>query len=57
MFGWALTFLVLAAIAAYLGFFGLAVSAAALVKMLFLVLLLLLAGSGLIGLIRGEPPA
>ena len=56
MFGWAATFLVLAVIAACLGFFGLAGLAAVFVKLLFVVFLILLAGSGLLGLIRGEPP-
>ena len=56
MFGWAATFLVLAVIAAYLGFFGLAGLAAVFVKLLFVVFLILLAGSGLLGLIRDEPP-
>jgi uncharacterized membrane protein YtjA (UPF0391 family) len=56
MFGWAATFLVLALVAAYLGFFGLAGLAAVFVKLLFVVFLILLAGSGLLGLIRDEPP-
>ena len=56
MFGWAVTFLVLSIVAAYLGFFGLAGLAAVLVKLLFVVFLMLLAGSGLLGLIRYEPP-
>jgi len=56
MFGWAAAFLVLAVVAAYLGFFGLAGLAAVFVKLLFVVFLILLAGSGLLGLIRDEPP-
>jgi len=56
MFGWAITFLVLTLIAAYLGFFGLGGLAAVLVRLLFVVFLILLAGSGLLGLIRDEPP-
>ena len=56
MFGWSLTFFFLALIAAYLGFVGLAGVAAVFVKMLLLVFLVLLAATGLIGLVRGEPP-
>jgi uncharacterized membrane protein YtjA (UPF0391 family) len=56
MFGWSVTFLVLSLITAYLGFFGLGGLAAVLVKMLLVVFLVLLAGSGLLGLIRDEPP-
>jgi uncharacterized membrane protein YtjA (UPF0391 family) len=56
MFGWAVTFLVLALIAGYFGFFGLAGLAAAAAEILLLVFLVLLAASGLLGLIRGEPP-
>ena len=56
MFSWALTFLVLAVISAYFGFFGLAGMAAVLTKLLLVVFLVLLAASGLVGLIREEPP-
>jgi uncharacterized membrane protein YtjA (UPF0391 family) len=56
MFGWSVTFFVLALIAAYLGFIGLVGVAAVFVKLLALAFLLLLAGAGLIGLVRGEPP-
>ena len=56
MFGWALTFFVLAAVAAYMGFFGLTGIAAEFVKLLFVMFLILLAGSSLLGLIRDEPP-
>jgi uncharacterized membrane protein YtjA (UPF0391 family) len=56
MFSWALTFLVLAVVSAYFGFFGLAGMAAVLTKLLLVVFLVLLAASGLIGLIREEPP-
>jgi uncharacterized membrane protein YtjA (UPF0391 family) len=56
MFGWAAAFLVLAVVAAYLGFFGLVGLAAVFVKLLFVVFLILLAGSGLLGLIRDELP-
>ncbi len=57
MLGWTLTFLFLAAVAAYLGFFGLGGMAATLVKIAFAVFVVLLAGSSLIGLLRTEPPA
>lgn len=57
MIGWTLTFLFLAAVTAYLGFFGLGGMAATLVKIAFTVFVVLLAGSGLIGLLRTEPPA
>ncbi|MDE2476242.1 MAG: DUF1328 domain-containing protein [Alphaproteobacteria bacterium] len=57
MLGWTLTFLFLAVVAAYLGFFGLGGMAAILVKFAFAVFVILLAGAGLIGLLRTEPPA
>ena len=56
MYGWALTFFVLASVAAYLGFFGLAGLAAEFVKLLFVVFFVLLAGTSLLGLIQDEPP-
>ena len=56
MYGWALTFFILTVIAAYLGFFGLVGLAAVLVKLLCGVFLVLLAASGLLGLMRDEPP-
>ena len=56
MFGWTLTFLFLTVVSAYLAFFGLGGMAATLVKIAFVVFLALLAGSGLIGLLRSEPP-
>jgi uncharacterized membrane protein YtjA (UPF0391 family) len=57
MLGWSLTFLFLTIVSAYLAFFGLGGVAASLVKLVFVVFLILLAGSGLIGLLRTEPPA
>ena len=57
MLGWTLTFLFLAVVAAYLGFFALGGMAALLIRALFAVFLILLAGSSLIGLLRSEPPA
>ena len=56
MLGWTLTFLFLAVVAAYLGFFGLGGMAASLVKIAFAVFMILFAGSSLIGLLRMQPP-
>jgi len=56
MLGWTLTFLFLTVVSAYLAFFGLGGMAASLVKIAFVAFLVLLAGSGLIGLLRSEPP-
>jgi len=56
MFGWARTFFVLALICTYLAFVGLDGLAAVLAKLLLVVFLFLVAASGLIGLIREEPP-
>jgi uncharacterized membrane protein YtjA (UPF0391 family) len=56
MLGWTLTFLFLALVAAYLGFFGLGGFAASLVKIAALGFGILVAISGLIGLLRSEPP-
>ena len=56
MLGWTLTFLFLAVVAAYLGFFGLGGIAASLVKIAAFVFAILVAISGLIGLLRSEPP-
>ena len=57
MLGWALTFLVVAIIAAYLGFGGIAVASAGIAKLLFFVFLVLFAVTLLAGLIRGRPLA
>jgi uncharacterized membrane protein YtjA (UPF0391 family) len=56
MFGWTVTFLILAGIAAYLGFLGLTGLAAVFVKFLLLIFLMLLAASGFLSLIRRKPP-
>jgi len=56
MLGWTLTFLFLAIVAAYLGFFGLGGMAASLVKIAALVFAVLVAVSSLIVLLRTEPP-
>ena len=56
MLGWALTFFLLAVVAAYLGFFALAGLAAVIAKVcLFLFLILLIAGAAS-GALRGRPP-
>jgi uncharacterized membrane protein YtjA (UPF0391 family) len=56
MYGWGFTFFILCLLAAYFGFFALAGLAAAVTKLLLVFFLVLLAGSGLLGLIREEPP-
>jgi uncharacterized membrane protein YtjA (UPF0391 family) len=57
MLGWALTFLVVAIIAAFFGFGGIAVASAGIAKLLFFVFLVLFAVTLLAGLIRGRPVA
>jgi len=57
MLGWALTFLVVAIIAAFFGFGGIAVASAGIAKMLFFVFVVLFAVALLAGLIRGRPIA
>jgi uncharacterized membrane protein YtjA (UPF0391 family) len=57
MLGWALTFLVVAIIAAFFGFGGIAVASAGIAKLLFFVFLVLFAVTLLAGLIRGRPLA
>lgn len=56
MFGWALTFLVVALIAAVLGFGGIAGSAVEIAKIIFFVAIILFVISAIIGLIRGRTP-
>lgn len=56
MLGWALTFLILALVAAYMGFFALAGLAASIAKLLLLVFVVLLIVSAFSGAIRGKPP-
>jgi uncharacterized membrane protein YtjA (UPF0391 family) len=56
MLGWALSFFVLALIAAFLGFFALAGLAAGIAKILLLAFVLLLVISLLSGAVRGRPP-
>jgi uncharacterized membrane protein YtjA (UPF0391 family) len=56
MFAWAVTFLILVIVSAYLGFVGLSGIAAVMVQLLFLVFLILLAASTLVSLTHDEPP-
>ena len=57
MFGWALTFLVVALIAAVLGFGGIATFAVDIAKIIFFVAIVLFVVSAIIGLIRGRTTA
>lgn len=58
MLGWALTFLVISLIAALLGFGGIAVAAAGIAKILFVVFLVLFVITTIAYLIQGRrPPA
>jgi len=58
MFSWALTFLIIALIAAVLGFGGIAGTAIEIAKVIFFVAILLFLISAVIGLARGRvPPA
>jgi uncharacterized membrane protein YtjA (UPF0391 family) len=56
MLGWALTFLVIALIAAVLGFGGIAGFAVEIAKIIFFVAIVLFVISALIGLFRGRSP-
>jgi uncharacterized membrane protein YtjA (UPF0391 family) len=57
MLGWALTFFIVALIAAIFGFGGIAVASAEVAKILFVVFLILFAVSLIAGLMRrGGPP-
>ena len=56
MLGWALTFLVIALIAALLGFGGIAVAAAGIAKILFVVFLVLFIVTTIAYLIQGRRP-
>ena len=57
MFGWALTFLVVALIAAVLGFGGIASFAVDIAKIIFFVAIVLFVVSAVIGLVRGRSTA
>jgi uncharacterized membrane protein YtjA (UPF0391 family) len=56
MLGWALTFLIIALIAAVLGFGGIAGFAVEIAKIIFFVAIVLFAISAVVGLIRGRAP-
>lgn len=56
MLGWALTFLVVALIAAVLGFGGVATFAVDIAKIIFFVAIVLFVISAVIGLVRGRRP-
>ncbi|CAA0113721.1 Uncharacterised protein [Starkeya nomas] len=54
MLGWALTFLVIALIAAVLGFGGIAGTAIEIAKIIFVVAIILFVVSAVVGLLRGR---
>jgi uncharacterized membrane protein YtjA (UPF0391 family) len=56
MLGWALTFLIVALIAAVLGFTSIAGFAIEIAKIIFFVAIILFAISAVIGLVRGRAP-
>ena len=56
MLGWALTFLVVALIAAVLGFGGIAGFAVEIAKIIFFVAIVLFVISAVVGLMRGRSP-
>jgi len=56
MLGWALSFLVIALIAAVLGFGGIAGFAVEIAKIIFFVAIILFAISAVVALIRGRSP-
>jgi uncharacterized membrane protein YtjA (UPF0391 family) len=56
MLGWALTFLIIALIAAALGFGGIAGTAVEIAKIIFFVAIILFAIAAVVGLVRGRTP-
>ena len=56
MLGWALTFLIIALIAAVLGFGGIAGLSLEIAKIIFFVAILLFAIAAVVGLVRGRSP-
>lgn len=56
MLGWALTFLIVALVAAVLGFGGIATFAVDIAKIIFFVAIVLFVISAVIALIRGRSP-
>jgi uncharacterized membrane protein YtjA (UPF0391 family) len=57
MFGWALTFLIIALIAAVLGFGGIAGLSIEIAKIIFFVAIVLFAISALVAVVRGRSPS
>ena len=56
MIGWAITFLIVALVAAIFGFGGIAGTAVDIAKLIFFVAIVLFAISAVIGLMRGRSP-
>jgi len=56
MLSWAITFLIIALIAAVLGFGGIAGTAVEIAKLIFFVAIILFAISAVVALIRGRSP-
>ena len=56
MLGWAVTFLIIALVAALFGFGGIAGTAVESAKLIFFVAIVLFAISAVIGLLRGRSP-
>jgi uncharacterized membrane protein YtjA (UPF0391 family) len=56
MLGWAITFLIVALIAALLGFGGIAGTAVEIAKLIFFVAIILFAISAVVALLRGRAP-
>jgi uncharacterized membrane protein YtjA (UPF0391 family) len=56
MLGWAITFLIVALVAALFGFGGIAGAAVDIAKLIFFVAIVLFAISAVVGLMRGRSP-
>ena len=56
MLGWAVTFLIVALVAAILGFGGIAGAAIDIAKIIFFVAILMFAIAAIVGLLRGRSP-
>ena len=56
MLGWAITFLLVALVAAVFGFGGIAAGAVEIAKLIFFVAIVLFAISAVVGLMRGRSP-
>jgi uncharacterized membrane protein YtjA (UPF0391 family) len=56
MLGWAITFLIVALVAALFGFGGIAGAAVDIAKLIFFVAIVLFAISAVVGLLRGRSP-